>query len=96
MRYWFHPDAEIEFNDAIDFFEEKATGLGYDFSIEVHSAIKRVILTPSAWPILDGDIRRCLVKRFPYGVLYSQEKEGILIVAVMHLHKSPDYWKQRV
>jgi hypothetical protein len=96
MRFWFHPEAEIEFNAAIDYFEEIETGLAYDFAVEVYSTIERVILTPSAWPILDGEVRRCLVNRFPYGVLYSEEREGIWIVAVMHLHRSPDYWKQRI
>jgi hypothetical protein len=40
MKYWFHPDAEIEFNAAIDFFEEKETGLGYDFAADVYSTIE--------------------------------------------------------
>jgi hypothetical protein len=95
MKYWFHPEAEMEFNAAIDYFEEKETGLGYDFAVEVFSTIERIILSPNAWPVLDEDIRRCLVKRFPYGVLYSEEKDGIWIVAIMHLYRSPDYWKQR-
>jgi hypothetical protein len=95
MKYWFHPEAEAEFNAAIDYFEEIETGLGYDFAVEIFSTIERIIPTPNAWPTLDEDIRRCLVKRFPYGVLYSEEQDGIWIIAIMHLHRSPDYWKQR-
>ena len=45
--------------------------------------------------MLKGEVRRCLVHRFPYGVLYSVEPEGISILAVMHLRRDPDYWKQR-
>ena len=50
---------------------------------------------PGAWPVLEGDVRRSLVNRFPYGVLYSIEEERIYILAIMHLHRYPDYWKNR-
>ena len=51
---------------------------------------------PKAWPVLEGEVRRCQTSRFPYGVLYSQEFEGVFILAVMHLHRDPDYWKHRI
>lgn len=95
MIYSFHPDAEEEFNQAIEYYEEIETGLGYDFAIEVYSTIQRSIAYPKAWSILSGDIRRSLVNRFPYGVLYSEDQEGLFIVAVMNLHRDPDYWKER-
>jgi hypothetical protein len=41
------------------------------------------------------EVRHCLVHRFPYGVLYSVESEGIFILAVMHLRRDPDYWRFR-
>ena len=95
MKYSFHPDAEKEIVDAINYFEEVETGLGYDFAVEVYSAIERITVFPKVWPILEDDIRRCLVRRFPYGILYSVEKESIFIIAVMHLHREPKYWKYR-
>lgn len=96
MIYRFHPEAEVELNLSIDYYESIEPGLGYDFAIEVYDAILRVVDFPKAWTILDGDVRRSLVKRFPYGVLYSEELDGILILAVMNLHRAPDYWKHRV
>ncbi len=96
MTYSFHPEAEEEFIGAIDYFEEVEIGLGYDFAVEVYSSIERTTSFPKAWPVLEGDIRRCLVGRFPYGVLYSEEKDTIFIVAVMHLHRDPEYWKHRM
>jgi plasmid stabilization system protein ParE len=95
MSFSFHPEAEEEFNQAIDYYEEIESGLGYDFALEVYSAIKRSVEFPKAWAELDGEIRRSLVRRFPYGVLYSEEQEGIFIVAVMSLHRKPGYWKHR-
>jgi len=96
MKFAFHPEAEIEFNEAIDYYEEIELGLGYDFAIEVFGTIQRCIFFPKAWVVIEEDIRRSLVKRFPYGVLYSEEKGNeIYIIAVMHLHRFPDYWKDR-
>lgn len=95
MKYFFHREAQAEFDDAIDYYENCAVGLGYDFSLEVHDAIKRILFYPKAWQILTQDIRRCQVNRFPYGVLYIEEETGIHIVAVMNLHRDPEYWQQR-
>ncbi len=95
MSFAFHPEAEAEFNAAIEYYEDVDPGLGYDFAIEVYSSIQRSVEFPKAWPVIETEIRRSLVRRFPYGVLYSEEEEGIYIVAVMHLHRQPDYWKQR-
>lgn len=96
MIYSFHPDAEEEFNKAIEYYEEIEAGLGYDFAVEVYSTIQRSVAYPEAWSILEGEIRRSLVRRFPYGVLYSEGQEGLFIVAVMNLHRDPDYWKKRM
>jgi hypothetical protein len=96
MSYRFHPEAEVELNLSIDYYESIEPGLGYDFAIEVYDTIQRVLEFPKAWTILDGEVRRSLVKRFPYGVLYSEDAGDILILAVMNLHRAPDYWKHRV
>jgi plasmid stabilization system protein ParE len=95
MRFIFHPEAEDEFDEAIDYYEQCETGLGEDFGFEVYAAIQNILSYPKSWPVLDGEVRRCLTNRFPYGIIYSIEPEGIFILAVMHLHRSPDYWKER-
>ena len=95
MSFSFHPAAEAEFNKAIDYYQEVNPALAFDFVVEVYAAIKRSIMFPKAWPILDGDIRRVLVRRFPFGILYSVEIDGIYVIAVMHLHREPGYWKSR-
>jgi hypothetical protein len=96
VTFSFHPEAESEFNRAIDYYEEIEPGLGYDFAIEVYSAIQRAVSFPKAWPIIDGEVRRALVRRFPFGILYSVENGRIFIAAVMNLHRQPEYWKDRM
>lgn len=95
MKYAFHPEAEIEFLDAIDYYELCRSGLGYDFAIEVHSTLQNILSFPKAWPLLEKDIRRCQLHRFPYGIIYSENDDTIYVLAVMHLHRRPTYWQDR-
>ena len=96
MNVLFHPDAEAELNAAIDYYEDIEKGLGYDFSLEIFSALERIMAFPKAWLVIEDGIRRSLVRRFPYGILYAEEKDKIYIVAVMNLHRDPEYWKHRI
>ena len=77
--------------------ESSEPGLGYQFAIEIVAAVGRIKATPGMWPVLDDQVRRCLVHRFPYGVFYSvdEQKSELLILAVMHLHRQPGYWSER-
>ena len=96
MKYAFHPEAEAELNAAVDYYEGINPGLGYEFAVEVYSTIEKIISFPKAWPELENEIRRCQTQRFPYGVLYILSEDVIFILAVMHLHRDPAYWKGRI
>lgn len=96
MSFRFHPEAETEFVAAIDWYEARSVGLGADFAAEIHAAIRRAVSMPLAWPRVDGEIRRVLAHRFPYGVLYVSRDGWIDILAVMHLRREPDYWRKRL
>jgi hypothetical protein len=96
VNYAFHPEAEAEFFAAMDYYEDREPGLGFDFAMEVHATIGNILRFPTAWPILQDDMRRCQLRRFPYGVIYSQHQNMIFILAVMHLRRDPEYWKPRV
>jgi toxin ParE1/3/4 len=95
MKLSFHPEAEREFGDAAKYYEHSDPGIGSAFIVEVLSSIQNIHSHPLAWPTISGDIRRCLVNRFPYGVLYYVQRDEIIILAVMHLHRHPDYWRAR-
>ena len=77
--------------------ESSEPGLGYQFAIEIVAAVERIKANPGIWPVLDDQVRRCLVHRFPSGVIYSVDEQRlrVLILAVMHLHRQPDYWSGR-
>ncbi len=92
----FHPEAEREFRAAIEHYESCEPGLGQEFAAEVASTIRQVLAFPKAWPQIDPGIRRSLVRRFPYGVLFEELSGRVHILAIMHLHRDPDYWKDRI
>ena len=96
MNFFFHPEADEEFIEAVAYYEECEPGLGLDFSREVYASIQNAVDYPAMWPEIEHEVRRCLVHRFPYGVLYSVESYGIAILAIMNLHRNPDYWKHRL
>jgi len=96
MNPAFHPEAEAEFNAAIDWYEDRSPSLGLEFADEVQAAIQRALTFPLAWQVLEGDIRRTPVNRYPYGVLYAPEPGRLFIVAVMHLRRRPGYWHNRL
>jgi len=81
MSYFFHPEAEAEFEAAVAWYEARATGLGLDFTTELWEAIRLAEAMPLAWPLMEPDIRRVLLNRFPYGVLYALDEDRLHILA---------------
>jgi len=91
----FHPDAEAEMLSAAAYYEAQQPYLGRRFLAAVQDAANRIAATPGLYPIVDLDVRRCLTKTFPYGLLFRVRSEAFVIMAVMHLSRDPDYWKDR-
>ena len=96
MRFYFHPEAREEFDGGVDFYEQSQAGLGLEFAEEVYATIARIVQYPNAWAVLSENSRRCLVNRFPYGLIYQIKSHTLRIIAVAHLHRRPGYWKERL
>lgn len=88
--------AEQEMLDAARYYESQTERLGEDFLVKVNSAVRNISEYPKRWPVIDFDVRRRLVHRFPYGVLYRIDPNEIVILAVAHLHRHPNYWISRI
>jgi len=71
MKFCFHPKAEEEFDKAVEYYEACQAGLGLEFAEEVYLTIARAIQYPDAWSTMSKNTRRCLVNRFPYGIIYQ-------------------------
>lgn len=88
--------AQTELDEAIVWYAKQAPGLGDAFLIEALKTLRLVEQFPQAWHPLTPQIRRCRLRRFPYSVVYTQDDPGILVLAIAHQHRKPDYWKNRL
>ena len=92
----FHPEAEVELDKSIEFYEERETGLGIDFQDEVQRGVAEIYDAPLRWPVHKFGTRKFLLRRFPFYLFYMIHDEQIVIVAVAHCSRKPDYWKKRL
>ena len=95
MKVIFSKYAKQELNDAVHYYELEHEGLGRRFKEEVKKAAIRISEYPKAWSVERGDVRKCLLHKFPYKLLYSIEEDHIIVIAVAHQHRKPDYWIER-
>ena len=96
MNYEFLPEAETEFKQAVAYYDQQGFHLGDEFVNEVQNSIQRILTHPEAWSSYHHETRRCLTRRFPYGVVYQIRGDQILIVAVANLWREPGYWAKRL
>jgi plasmid stabilization system protein ParE len=90
-----HEAAEIELNDAADFYDIACVNLGSAFIDEVQRTIKKISEFPEAAPVIRRQIRKKPIAKFPYSVIYSVRLDEIRILAVAHQKRRPFYWKSR-
>lgn len=91
----FHDLAKVELNEAAQYYERESPGLGAAFVAEVERCTAAILEHPEASPIVTRAIRRRLLRRFPYGLLYTVRREQVRILAVMNLKRRPGYWVGR-
>jgi hypothetical protein len=96
VRVRFLEIAELELDQAIQWYAAQAPGLGDAFLIETVSTADRIARYPDGWQTLENDVRRCRLNRFPYGLIYTVAGGDILVLAVAHLHRRPGYWRDRL
>ena len=96
MNYYFDPHARQELKEATLYFGDINPILGKAFAEDVERTISLILRFPEAWPRVSRSARRCRTQRFPYALLYRVWNEQIEILAVMHMSRQPDYWKERL
>ena len=95
MKVRFLKLADQELADAVTWYNQQAEGLGTNFLDDLDRAIRRSAAFPLSCTEIEPGLRRCLLSRFPYGVIYGLEGDTIIVVAVAHLHRQPGYWADR-
>jgi plasmid stabilization system protein ParE len=89
MKVRYVDAADVEFRDAINYYNQQRPGLGFEFSDEVKDVIARIQNYPLAWTPLSKRSRRAQVHRFPYSIIYEVRGDLIIVVAVQHHRKKP-------
>ena len=92
----FHHDAETEMVEAAAHYEAQQENLGKRFLTSVQDTLNRIQINPLLYPVIELDVRCCRTKTFPYGILFRGLADEIVVIAVMHLHRDPNYWKDRL
>ena len=95
MKVRFISPANLELDEAVRYYDHQLPGLGFRFFQEISAAVERVRLMPEAWTTVGVRTRRCILKGFPYALLYVLETDEILITAVAHLHRDAEHYKDR-
>ena len=93
---FFGKEAKTEFRKYAKDYDQQKPGLGSEFATEIDAALDFIGRHPLASPAVRGGFRRKRVNRFPFGIIYAVEEERIVVVAVMHRRRHPDYWRDRI
>jgi len=95
-RIRFRPEAAAELLEAVDWYEARAKGLGAEFLRSVDAALAAIQRQPVAYAIVFENVRRSVLRRFPYSVIFSASDEEIIIVACIHGRRHPKRWRERI
>ncbi len=96
MNHLWNRHARIEYYEAIEYYARIDDKLGERFVTVVEDAIEQMSRTPERFRQFDGDMRKVRVEDFPYAIIYRIEDRELRIIAVMHLHRRPGYWRDRL
>lgn len=96
MRIRYLAVAAAEVQEAAEYYDAISPGLGSAFKDELRGLTRLVATMPLAWPPVGASLRRCLMTRFPYLVIYAPLPGELLILAVGHQHRRPEFWRERL
>jgi plasmid stabilization system protein ParE len=90
-----HEDADRELNDAADYYDAESPGLGTVFLDQLEDGYDRILDSPYATPEIESGIRKLVLAKFPYNLIYEADDDAVLILAVAHQRRRPHYWRDR-
>jgi plasmid stabilization system protein ParE len=96
MKIRIHDLAVHEFDEAVEWYELQSHGLGKSFRQIVRDQVRKLARNPT-WYLKESDvIYKAYIPRFPYKILYTTEKDEIVIWAIAHMNREPRYWQNRL
>ena len=92
----FKPEVYDDIKTAYDWYESQRVGLGEDFLLTPEDSYAKITRTPKLYQDIYKNVRRKLVRRFPYGLFFVLKEDTIIVLAVLHTKREPHEWKDRV
>lgn len=94
-------EAEQDLSEAYHYYQDCRAGLGDEFLLCIEATLATITRQPSLYVSVHrnvhrGNVYRALIHRFPFGVFYFVEDDHIIVVAFMHMRRSPQFWRERV
>jgi plasmid stabilization system protein ParE len=90
------PEARAEFDESADWYEQQRAGLGPQFIGRVRDVFDRIGAHPKLHSMVYKDVRKAVVKQFPFVVLYREEESEVIVISVFHASRDPSIWQSRV
>jgi plasmid stabilization system protein ParE len=95
MRAVFRPEAQAEAIEARDWYESRAPGLGIEFVRTLEVALATAMKNPEACAVIESDLRRVILRKFPYSLVFRPEADRIVVFAVLHHRREPRTWSRK-
>lgn len=96
MKVEFLPEADEEFREAARYYESEAAGVWVAFITAVHKGVAEIVELPLAAQAIRAGIRKKVLRHFSYNLFYAIEADTLVIVAVAHQRRRPNYWRARL
>jgi plasmid stabilization system protein ParE len=87
--------ADLDIAEALEWYESRQPGLGVTFLEQLKATYDRIAASPLGYQKLRGEIRRAVIRRFPYAVYFIVEDSLIVVTAMLHLRRDPSVWQKR-
>ena len=87
--------AKRELDDAISWYESRREGLGQDFSSAVERELERVASSPNQFPRVKSEVRRAVLRQFPYSIYFLVEQLQLVVLAIFHAKRAPEHLENR-
>ncbi|HEY4641609.1 MAG TPA: type II toxin-antitoxin system RelE/ParE family toxin [Thermoanaerobaculia bacterium] len=96
MKVKFHPEARVELREAKRWYRDRSPMVAIAFAHTIEHAIHEIVAAPHRYPTGEHDTRHFVIpRRFPYTVVYRIRQTDIVIVAIAHQSREPEYWRDR-
>lgn len=95
LRVVFRHAAKSEFEEVAAWYGERSAGLGEEFVREIEVAIAGAAAVPQRYPVVFGDIRRAVTRRFPFALYFRVRSDALVVLAEFHGRRNPTIWQRR-